>query len=143
MAARVALLAGPANSCFLSWVTWFALMASPPLLKTVATAPLILTLGTLFARPLWLRPIRRILTKKRTLMMGEIWAKLASKYSKDLDIPNFKEVFEPIQTTVGARGGPERVLQAMQAAVELRPTDVVLHADVIDAYPSVDRCEAQ
>jgi hypothetical protein len=31
------------------------------------------------------------------------------------------------------------VLQAMQAAVELRPTDVMLHADVIDAYPSVDR----
>jgi hypothetical protein len=30
--------------------------------------------------------------------------KLASKYSKALDIPNFKEVFEPIQTAVGARG---------------------------------------
>ena len=72
-------------------------------------------------------------------MMGEIWAKLASKYSKALDIPNFNEVFEPNQTAVGARGGPERVLQAMQAAVELRPTDVVLHADVIDAYPSVNR----
>jgi hypothetical protein len=27
----------------------------------------------------------------------------------------------------------------MQAAVELRPTDGVLHVDVIDAYPSVDR----
>ena len=104
IAARVAVLAGPASSCFLFWVTWCALMASPPWMKTVATAAMILTLGTLFARPLWLRPIRRILTKKRTLMMGEIWAKLASKYSKALDIPNFKEVFEPIQTAVGARG---------------------------------------
>jgi hypothetical protein len=62
--------------------------------------------------------------KKRSLMMGEIWAKLASKYSKSLDMPNFKEVFEPTQTAVGAQGGPERVLQAMQAAVELRPKDV-------------------
>ena len=60
--------------------------------------------------------------KKRTLMMGEIWAKLASKYAKALDVPNFKEVFEPIQTAVGARGGPERVLQAIQATVELHPT---------------------
>ena len=72
-------------------------------------------------------------------MMGEIWAKLASNYSKALDISNFIEVVEPIQTAVGARGGPERVLQAMQAAVELRPTDVVLHADVIDAYVIPER----
>jgi hypothetical protein len=43
--------------------------------------------------------------KKRTLMMGEIWAKLASKYSKALDISNFIEVFEPIKTAVGAQGG--------------------------------------
>ena len=35
---------------------------------------------------------------------------------------------------------PERVLQA---AVELRPSDVVLHADVTDAYPSVDQFDAQ
>ena len=125
MAARVALLARPANSCFLFWVTWCALMASPPWMKTVATAAMILTLGTLFARPLWLRPIRRILTRSAvTLMMGEIWAKLASNYSKALDISNFIEVVEPINTAVGAQGGPERVLQAMQAAVELRPKDV-------------------
>ena len=77
--------------------------------------------------------------KKRTLMMGEIWAKLASKYAKALDVPSFKEIFEPIQTAVGARGGPERVLQAIQAAVELHPTNIVLHADVADAYPSLDR----
>ena len=77
--------------------------------------------------------------KKRTLMMGEIWAKLASKYAKALDVPNFKEIFEPIQAAVGARGGPERVLQAIQAAVELHPTNIVLHADVVDAYPSLDR----
>jgi hypothetical protein len=63
---------------------------------------------------------------------------MASKSSKSLDIPNFIEVFEPIQTAVGARGGPERV-QAMQATVELRPSDVALHTDVTDAYPSVDR----
>jgi hypothetical protein len=53
-------------------------------------------------------------------MMGEIWANVFIEYSK-LDIPSFKEVFEPTQTAVGARGGPERVLQAMQATVELSP----------------------
>jgi hypothetical protein len=31
------------------------------------------------------------------------------------------------------------VLQAAQAVVELNPTDVVLHADVSDAYSSLDR----
>ena len=51
--------------------------------------------------------------KKRTLMI-EIWTKLAFKYSKSLDLPNLKEVVEPIQTAVGARGGPERVLQEIR-----------------------------
>ena len=59
-------------------------------------------------------------------MMGEIWAKLTSKYSKSLDIASFKEMFEAIQTAVGARGGPERVLQAaVPLWIKLRPSDVM------------------
>ena len=36
---------------------------------------------------------KKVPAKKRTLMMGEIWAKLASKYAKVQDVPNFKEIF--------------------------------------------------
>ena len=43
--------------------------------------------------------------KKRTLMMGEIWAKLASKYSKALDIPNSKRCLSRFRQQLGREVG--------------------------------------
>ena len=77
--------------------------------------------------------------KKRTLMMGEVFAKLAGQYAKALDKDQFPGIFGKIQVLVGSRGGPELALQSTQAAQESDASHVTLHLDVTDAYPSVDR----
>ena len=77
-------------------------------------------------------------SKKRTLLMGEEFLKVASRYCLMLD--DFaKGVFDPIQLAIKTRGGCERALASTQARREFDLEAMVLHTDVEDCYPSLDR----
>jgi hypothetical protein len=75
----------------------------------------------------------------RPIAMGEVFYKLAGVYVLELMLKHFPEIFPDIQLGVGAPGGSERAIHALNALCSLHDTALLICTDFKNAYNSKSR----